>query len=368
VDTSKNQGVLFLEDVRGQREALRANWLRDPVPAFEQWRRAGRASNGFSFSEQSIKQHVAMWGAFARYMKEAGRSIDNVEADTIEQFVLQLRGRPLKPDIAQRQGVPQDLETESSLSTRRRYLKLLLQTFEHLKRQGLRRGNPAEPVMQKYGKPEAPPTIEYLSNLHERSLIKYISERKLTDWKDQRDAAILWTLLGTGVTVAELLRLRCVDVDVQDYKPLVKIVNHDLTHGHSSPISPFAVEPIVAWLEWRMNAQNKFQGDWLFPGTFKTKASEELLVPTTPEENEKKQRREMMNNTVGYDIVRVAVDAIGFTGKIRGPQTLRNTFARRQLYNEADPIQLRTWLGLSSDKTIDKLLRTLPGTKNSTVF
>lgn len=138
-----------------------------------------------------------------------------------------------------------------------------------------------------------------------------------------------------------------------------KVVNHDMTHCHSSPISPFAIEPIADWLEWRMIAKNKFQGDWLRPATFKSKASDTLL-PTTPEEAEKK---EMLNNTVIYDIVRAALDRIGFTGNICGLLRLCNTFARNQLYTNASADQLKTWLGLVCDHTINKLKWILPGKK-----
>jgi len=61
-----------------------------------------------------------------------------------------------------------------------------------------------------------------------------------------------------------------------------------------------------------------------------------------------------------YLITRAALEASGFAGKQRGPQTLRNTFIRRQLWNGKEPAVVMAWTGLASQRTIKKLLRTLP--------
>lgn len=61
-----------------------------------------------------------------------------------------------------------------------------------------------------------------------------------------------------------------------------------------------------------------------------------------------------------YLITRAALEASGFKGKQRGPQTLRNTFIRRQLWFRRDAATINAWTGLASERTIRKIRRTLP--------
>jgi site-specific recombinase XerD len=163
-------------------------------------------------------------------------------------------------------------------------------------------------------------------------------------WREQRDGAILATLLGCGPTVSELLALSVDDLQLDDYAPAVQIASAGLTHGHTAPIAEVARPLLAAWHARRL--REPLDGDLLFPAAQSGRPLSAVSV---------------------YQLVRDALDAIGFAGRHRGPQTLRNTFARRQLFHGVDAQQLQGWLGLETSRTLDKLRRTLPGTWDSGV-
>lgn len=359
------QGVLAFGDYQPTREQLRARWHAEPLEAFKAWRRTKDAANQHRFSERSIEQHSAMWANFLKYLVDHGANIESVQPDGVEGFLKKLRGRKIKENERARLPLAPGEEPAASHSTVNRYAKLLAETFEHLAELKVRRGNPVAPVAKMFTKPEAPPAPEFLNREQESALLDYIARLPTGDWKEERDRALLYLLLASGPTVGEAARLRIDDVQVGDYAPAVNLPNHDLTHAHAAPIAPFAIEPLVNWRNRRLRALERHQ-DLEKQGLPSPPSNEEaipgsILFPSTSTKGEE------LEASVIYTIVRDALNAIRFPGKSRGPQTLRNTFARRQLFHNADPLEVQRWLGLASDKTINKILRTLPGTKTSIV-
>lgn len=358
------QAVLSLGDFSPSIEQLRVRWQTDPLNAFKEWRRTKNAANKQVYSERSIEQHSAMWANFLAYLTTRKVDIQTVQPDAIEAFLKQLRGRPIKDNDRSRLPLAPGDTPLASHSTLNRYTKLLAETFIYLADLNVRRGNPVAPVAKIFTKPEAPPAVEFLNREQETALLDYIAGLPIDDWKDERDRTILYLLLASGPTVGELARLRIDDVQTGDYAPVINLPNHDLTHGHAAPISSFALAPLVTWRSRRIRALERYK---LLPGLPTYSSIEEalpgsILFPATTTKGEE------LESSAIYNIVRLALDAISFPGKSRGPQTLRNTFARRQLFNNADPLEVQRWLGLASDKTVKKILRTLPGTKTSIVF
>lgn len=360
----KDQGVLSLGDFPQSREQLRARWEADSLNAFKEWRRTKKAANKQLFSDRSVEQHSAMWANFLVYLAKHGESVQSVQPDRIEAFLKQLLGRQIKTNDRSRLPLAPGDTPAASHATVNRYTKLLLETFEHLAGINVRRGNPVAPVEKIFTKPEAPPAVEFLNRDQEAALLDYIARLPVDDWKEQRDRAILYLLLASGPTVGELVRLRIDDLQTGDYAPAINLSSHDLTHAHAAPIASFAIEPLVSWRSRRLRALERYDGlqqqdlpsqpssDVIIPGS--------ILFPSTAQ-------GAALEASVVYNVVRAALDAIRFPGKSRGPQTLRNTFARRQLFNNANPLEVQRWLGLASDKTVNKILRTLPGTKTSVV-
>jgi integrase/recombinase XerD len=334
--------------------ALISLWKDSPTLAFERWRRTRGASNKWSFAERSIVQHCSMFRQFLAALDVANTNLLSAESLTIEKFLLDLRGVvPLhrRPALAQSAlmlggtpGVVIPPTTPASNITVRRYVQLLAETYSYLASTGLRRGNPMIPLLKIYGKPEAPPIISYLTAGQEQALIKLIADMPKETWKQERDTTILAVLLGSGLALSELVALKIRDVHVDDYEPGIEVAATGLTHAHVAPIAPFAIEHVTHWLSRRQ--LEPIQGDVLFPGTAVGKNYDTSRV---------------------YELVSKALEIVESNGQHRGPATLRNTFARRQLFYGADSAQVQKWMGLATDRTIVKLLRTLPGSVTSKV-
>jgi integrase len=60
-----------------------------------------------------------------------------------------------------------------------------------------------------------------------------------------------------------------------------------------------------------------------------------------------------------YETIRPAMQAAGFDDEQQGPQTLRNTFAMRQLVAGVAAADLQAWLGLRTRFSIDAIQREL---------
>jgi integrase/recombinase XerD len=345
-------GVLFLEEAQDAEQVNNGLWLEDPVCAFRQWRECKLASNSTKFSARSVSQHTAMWRKLVDFLEKERHSIQSVGSDTLDAFFHSLPGRPLKNNDGQCDGVPKK-ETAASHSTRVRYALLLQETFEHLRRSRVRSDNPMGPIFQAYRKPRAGPAAEYLNGSEERAYIDHLLQMDVTTWQSARDRALQSLIIGSGLTVQEIRNMHVGDIDLFDYEPVVRVRQHGLVHAHNAPISDFAIGPIQSWLD-RRKTEN---------------IATTRLFPATPEKLTDKHASvdDPLSGKAIYKMVRDALDKIGYAGQIRGPQTLRNTFARRQLYNGVQPAQLQQWLGLQTDKTVTRLLATLPVPKGQRV-
>jgi integrase/recombinase XerD len=312
------------------------DWIAEPVDAFAAWRRTMKAANGYAYDVRSIRQHVAMWSRLVAFCDERNVSIINVSSEQLQAFFEQLRGRRVKAgqaSVLHREGETSD----ASSSTRRRYAQLLLQAFDHLVKARIRRSNPMAPLMALLSKPEAPGFVSYLSKAEEAAFLAHVQAIDESDWHRQRDKAFLLLFSASGVTEGELVELRHQDVLLDDYDPALQVSQRGLKHAHTTTITEFALPVLRRWLVTLGRA------------TF-----DSPLFPNAPGSLQAMTAREV------YLITRAALEASGFTGKQRGPQTLRNTFIRRQLWFRRDAATINAWTGLASDRTIHKIRRTLP--------
>ncbi len=311
-------------------------WQDDPLAAFQSWRRSLKAANGYGYSARSIAQHCAMWAQLVAFCEREGTHVLRVRPEELDRFFVGLTGRPIKNGQHTLRYQEGDVPA-AAVSTRRRYAQLLDKTFEHLRKQRLRPGNPIAPLMQVLAKPEAPGFVSYLSKAEEKAFIDHVQATAEDDWFAHRDKCWLLLLAGSGLSVGELTALRVGDVALADYAPALQVGQRGLKHAHVAPILEFALATLQAWLK-------RIEGA----------AVDAPLFADAPGSAQPMAARDV------YDATRAALEASGFFGKQRGPQTLRNTFIRRQLWNDKDPAEVMGWTGLASERTIKKLLRTLP--------
>jgi integrase/recombinase XerD len=309
-------------------------WLSEPVAAFRAWRRSMKAANGYAYGERSIRQHSAMFATFVAFCEARRVSVLQIDSEQVEAFFQTLSGRPIKhgqDSVRYQEGeLP-----PAAVSTRRRYAQLLMQSFEHLARTRVRPGNPIAPLMKTLDKPEAPGFVSYLSKAQEDAYLAYVQAMSEAHWCAHRDKTLLLLLSASGVS--ELVHLRVGDLMLTDYEPALQVSQRGLKHAHAAPIASFALITLQAWLK-------RIEG----------------AAPDAPLFADGRGNAQPMVARDIYLITRGALEASGFGGKQRGPQTLRNTFIRRQLWNGKEPAAVMAWTGLASDRTIKKLLRTLP--------
>lgn len=328
---SREQAVLPFVGV-----GLPQEWTAEPVATFDAWRRTMKAANGYAYDGRSIKQHVAMWAHLVAFCDERKVNVMNVSPDLLQAFFAQLRGRRIKAgqtSITHREGEMPD----ATSSTRRRYAQLLASTFEHLVKTRIRRSNPMAPLMAVVNKPEAPGFVSYLSKVEEDAFLAFVHTQDESDWHSQRDKTLLLLFAASGVTEGELVALRLQDVSLDDYEPALQVGQRGLKHAHTTTITEFALPTLHRWLKTQDGV-----------------AADAPLFPNGPGSVQPMTTREV------YLITRAALEASGFTGKQRGPQTLRNTFIRRQLWFRRDAATIMAWAGLESERTIRKVRRTLP--------
>ena len=328
---SREQAVLPFVGV-----GLPQEWTAEPVATFDAWRRTMKAANGYVYDARSIQQHVAMWAHLVAFCDERKVNVMNVSPDLLQAFFAQLRGRRIKAgqtSITHREGEMPD----ATSSTRRRYAQLLASTFEHLVKTRIRRGNPMAPLMALVNKPEAPGFVSYLSKVEEDAYLTGVHAQDESDWHSQRDKTLLLLFAASGVTEGELVALRLQDVSLDDYEPALQVGPRGLKHAHTTTITEFALPTLRRWLKTQDGV-----------------AADAPLFPNGPGSVQPMTTRDV------YLITRAALEASGFTGKQRGPQTLRNTFIRRQLWFRRDVATIMAWAGLESERTIRKVRRTLP--------
>lgn len=311
-------------------------WIAEPVATFESWRRTMKAAHGYAYDGRSIKQHVAMWSSFVAFCRERELNVVNVSPDALQAFFNQLRGRRIK--AGQTSVLHQVGEMPAAATkTRRFYAQLLEKTFDHLVKTRIRRGNPMQPLMALFNKPEAPAFVSYLSKAEEDAYLTGVHAKDESDWHRQRDKAFLLLFSASGVAEGELVALRVQDLALNDYEPALQVGQRGLKHAHATTITEFALPTLRRWLKTQDGV-----------------AADAPLFPNGPGSVQPMTTREV------YLITRAALEASGFTGKQRGPQTLRNTFIRRQLWFRRDAATIMAWAGLESERTIRKVRRTLP--------
>ncbi|CAM2158279.1 Tyrosine recombinase XerC (plasmid) [Pararobbsia alpina] len=295
-------------------------WWSNPAAAFARWQeREAAGADRKPFSTQSIVQHRAMFDRIYRFLLERGLSLATAGVDHVDAF------------LAAGGGFAEDT------TTRIRYAKLMDRLFRHLTEIGYRKGNPAFDVVNRMRWPEGDPEPAYLDDSQDAALQEHVQPAIADDPRMLRNRAIVAVLLGTGVTVTEFLRLTVNDLMLQSTHPYLSVSAHGGRSSRTVQIEPFAVPVLEAWI--RQRAADETESIALFPN----KDGKPLTVATLG------------------NIVRDALTAIDVEAEDMSPRLLRNTDCRRRLSSGQSAEEVTYRLGLTTNRTVERMLATLNG-------
>lgn len=294
------------------------DWLTAPLQTFRLWQEtAATGSSRRPFAARSIVQHTAMFERFVRHLAGADASVVTFGPDYLDSFLAEL-----------------EAHCASGTSTPLRYLKLLDRVCRHLVEIGVRKDNPAAARALHASWPPDEPTPLFLDSDTDAQLQHLLQTQCAADARATRNAAIVALLLATGITSAEIRRVRRGDVRVCGPRPHVIIRSHGARAERIVTMAQFALAPLAAW----MASTAGDDVDLIFPLQASTGSfCEETL----------------------WRAVSEALDEIGFDGADRSPRVLRNTFARRQLLAGRSNADVSRLLGLSSSRTVVRLRATI---------
>ena len=220
-------------------------------------------------------------------------------------------------------------------TTRIRYAKLMDRLFRHLSEIGYRKGNPAFDLLNRMHWPEGDPEPAYLDDSEDAALQGHVQPTNDEDPRALRNRAIVALLLATGVTATEFLRLTLGDLKLETGHPYITVSAHGGRSSRTVQIDLFAVPALEAWI--RRRAADKGNGVVLFPN----KDGKPLTVATLG------------------NIVREALTSIGVQADDMSPRLLRNTDCRRRLRSGQSADEITYRLGLTTNRTVERMLATL---------
>lgn len=285
-------------------------WLKNPRSAFENWQRSAPHSEGYLYAERSVKQHCAMWHRFVEFMNLSMLDLRAIQSDKIALFLDSLRSK--------------DGRTAED-STRRRYLKLLGFTFDHLETVGVRRGGNPCAMLFKYYRPQPVHSPAALASQEDEKFVEIVLAESPRFWRDVRDQAMIVLIIGSGLYTSEVVSLEIEQLILDAEPPYINVPAHGKVPERKAPIVPFAREPLTKWLAVRATLpigadQTVFvsgKGGRMLPATLYRKVQAILKSKDT----ELRPRG-------------------GF-----GPQVLRNSFLMRQLAKDKPVEVVQQWAG-----------------------
>ncbi|MFC7518313.1 tyrosine recombinase XerC [Herbaspirillum sp. GCM10030257] len=318
-----------------------ARFKRDPLCAFADFvitsrfqalgpRPPARDKTGqlYPLGLQTVDQYTTMFRLYIEWLHEKHVPLLDADASHIIDFL----NTPHK-----RQGKGKGGEKRSRV--RRDYLRLLYRTYTHLGRSG--DNNPALIAMaQMQGSRSAlgiDAPKEFLNAAERDRFLKALPEvgATPTQWKRQRDRAMLVVMLGAGLKVAEIVSLqkRHVSLPGADGTRTITIVPEavgGLSKKHKTFLRSFADPDLTAWLDTR--ARLKIPGDLLFPAS---RTGDKPLSKMTV-----------------YRMARDTYERAEIQKTRHGGRTLRNTFAIFELMNNRAPSEVSELLGHFEAKSV----------------
>lgn len=309
--------------------AAMERWTTTPELAFREWKESQRVRRK-EFASHSLEQYEAMFSAFLRWLESKSLTLRDAREEHLDLFLTSKTGR----------------EGQAASTTRRRYLQLIHKVYEHLRLMELRKDNPAAPLIdltrhQDFVKP-APSVLS--PNLAE-AYTDWCLRQPADHWVDARNKALRLIFIASGITVAEARRLTPDDVDVVDGTVQLRVAAHGFVQARATPVAAYAAPAIQRWTQ----TLRRYLRDApvLFPARNFSFAHDE------PE-------RFAVGADEAFRIVQEAMHAIGYDRPRAGPQTLRNTFIARQIWEGRPHDKIMAWCGLQSAESIQRISKLVP--------
>ncbi len=350
-------------------EGDREKWLSNPVGAFAAWK-ASETVHNREYLKHSLDQYTSMFGRYMTWLTERGLRLQDAKSEHLDLFLCEKQSRSAK-------GASAEAETAAP-STKRRYLQLLNKVYTHLRVIELTKSNPAAPLLdltkhQAFIKP--PPRalnvaqqeayVEACLALHrqvesadQRASSGTTDPGHLTGselaprWVVARDLALRLVFLATGITVHEMQQLTPEDVIIQadPLTPgqniiLLNVAAHHGVKARLAPVAPFATDALLAWRDHlRRVCLNPKK---LFPGRRVGINFDELLD------------HKAISASEAYLCVQPVLEQVA-PGPRQGPQTLRNSFMLRQIYEGAPFDRIMAWTGLERPESLHRIKMMVP--------
>lgn len=323
--TAEEADALWRDTVANAME----RWSSTPELAFREWKESQRVHTK-EYAAHSLEQYEAMFSAFLKWLGERGVDLHKARPEHLDLFLTSKSGR----------------KGAAASTTRRRYLQLIHQVYEHLRLMELRSDNPASPLIdltrhQDFVKP--PPTI-LLPPVAERYQDWCLAQPE-DHWVELRNKALRLIFAASGITVSEARTLTPDDVLDIDGAMQLQVAAHGFVQARVTPVAAWGAPAIRKWRELLL--AHVPDAPRLFPARNFTFGKDEMeRVAVAPDEV--------------FRIVQEAMRAIGYDRPRAGPQTLRNTFIARQIWEQRPVDRIMAWCGLQSTETIQRISKLVP--------
>jgi site-specific recombinase XerD len=317
-DSNGNLDVFLSEE---EKVVLREQWRNTPIAAFAQWIASSEVNGARGFAERTQCVYLSMWTNFVKVVGQQHAAM--ADARQIQAFLSGLHGR-LRRDILATGRLP------SAHRSVRRYLLLLSMVQKHLVRISLRTHTVAGEMLTAVGRETRKPVPVALSDMEEGQLRAVVSAWPADTWRDRRDGALLWLLIGSGIKVSEVQSLTVADVrlDISPSEILVRTARLP----RKAPLSIGALPAMADWLAMRKTAGPDAT---LFPGELEA----------------------VMSASTIYRVVARAMAQADLNPLHTGPSVLRHTFATRQLRAGKPLKAVSHWLGHKDPTSTDVYYR-----------
>lgn len=309
-----------------------SDWLINPQLAYRQWRESARIVGERcqrEFAPHSVEQYESMFKNYLLWLAEKGVSLTHATPEHLDLFLSSKKGRDGKP---------------AASTTRRRYLNLLNNVYEHLRLMELTKANPVAPLIdltrhQEFDKP-APTILPF--ELSAR-YIEWVSAQPQENWYDLRNKVIRLIFIASGITVQELQRLRPEQCLTDNGFTALEVEKHNLVPAHLAPVSSYAADVLLQWKRKLLELSPQS------PFLFATRAHGYALP-----------QKDCISSVEVFLLIREAMEAIGYDRHRQGPQTLRNTFIARQIWDGKPVDRIMSWCGLRTSETVQNISRLVP--------
>lgn len=305
-------------------------WVTDSRGATRQWL---QQHDQVAYAEHSIAQYAAMTGTAADWLQShRNQSLLTAHPVDLDAFLNQMQGRGGKP---------------ASAATLKRYRSTLSMVFQHLVQQGLRA---SDPIADLRGQAARLPNIRqaprFLSAAQSEAYMTWVLAQPRAHWCDLRDAALRLIYLASGITVEESLALKTGHLHSQVQPASLQVQARSPVTRRRIPLPPWSVEVLEAWRLRRLTLP--LFDDVLFPARKRSRSN--AVDGGEPAD-------QPISTSELYETIRPAMVAAGFEDEQLGPQTLRNTYAVRQMDAGIEFDTLQAWMGLRTRFTLEAIRR-----------